>query len=93
MATITGIAGKQYPIGTQEYEERKYQYATSSYEGEKRMEPGLIIYPHNKGDIANCPQVRQIPENCRGNQDRRPPVQWGIIYFRTQHSARLEEDL
>jgi FAD binding domain len=52
MATITGVTGNQYPIGTKEYEQRKYQYATSSYEGEKRMEPQLIIYPTNKNDIA-----------------------------------------
>ncbi len=52
MATINGIVGAQYTSGTQEYERRKYQYATSSYEEEKRMEPKLIIYPHNKDDIA-----------------------------------------
>ena len=52
MATINGIVGAQYTSGTQEYERRKYQYATSTYEEEKRMEPKLIIYPHNKDDIA-----------------------------------------
>ena len=52
MATIKDITGAQYPIGTQEYEKRKYQYATSSYVTEKRMEPQLIISPNNKNDIA-----------------------------------------
>lgn len=52
MATIKDITGAQYPSGTEEYEERKYQYATSSYVNEKRMEPKLIIAPHNKNDIA-----------------------------------------
>lgn len=52
MATITGVTGKQYIRGTEEYEHRKYQYATSSYEKERRMDPQLIIYPTNKNDIA-----------------------------------------
>jgi FAD binding domain len=52
MATINGIIGTQYPMGTEEYEDRKYQYATSSYVTEKRMEPQLIISPNNKNDIA-----------------------------------------
>jgi FAD binding domain len=52
MATISGITGTQYPKGTDEYEKRKYQYATSSYETERGMEPALIIYPTNKNDIA-----------------------------------------
>ncbi|KAF7513592.1 hypothetical protein GJ744_008886 [Endocarpon pusillum] len=52
MATITGVTGNQYIRGTEEYEDRKYQYATSSYETERRMDPQLIIYPKNKNDIA-----------------------------------------
>jgi hypothetical protein len=52
MATITGITGNQYTIGTQEYEDNRYQYATSSYETENRMNPQLIIQPQNKNDIA-----------------------------------------
>ena len=52
MATITGITGNQYTIGTQEYENIRYQYATSSYETENRMSPQLIIQPQNKNDIA-----------------------------------------
>ncbi|KAI9781325.1 MAG: hypothetical protein M1816_002422 [Peltula sp. TS41687] len=52
MATVNGIAGVQYPRGSQEYERRKYQYATSSYVTERRMEPQLIIAPLNKNDIA-----------------------------------------
>lgn len=52
MATINGIVGTQYTPGTKEYEARRYQYATSSYETENRMEPKLIITPNNKDDIA-----------------------------------------
>jgi hypothetical protein len=52
MATINGITGAQYTKGSQEYEQRKYQYATSSYETEKRMDPALIVYPTSKNDIA-----------------------------------------
>jgi FAD binding domain len=52
MATISGITGTQYPKDTGEYEKRKYQYATSSYETERGMEPALIIYPTNENDIA-----------------------------------------
>lgn len=51
MATITGVTGNQYPKGSVEYEQRKYQYATSSYET-MRMEPQLIVYARNKEDIA-----------------------------------------
>src|SRR2546421_8563389 len=52
MATITGITGNQYTIGSPEYEDIRYQYATSSYETENRMNPQLIIQPQNKNDIA-----------------------------------------
>jgi hypothetical protein len=52
MATITGITGNQTLIGTKDYEEMRYQYATSSYTTESRMYPALIIQPHNKNDIA-----------------------------------------
>jgi hypothetical protein len=52
MATINGVTGYQCPKGAEEYEDCKYQYATSSYETENRMEPQLIIYPTNKNEIA-----------------------------------------
>jgi FAD/FMN-containing dehydrogenase len=52
MATITGITGNQTLIGTKDYEEMRYQYATSSYKTESRMYPALIIQPQNKNDIA-----------------------------------------
>lgn len=52
MATISGITGNQYIAGTQDYEAERYQYATSSYETEDRMNPQLIVQPKNKDDIA-----------------------------------------
>jgi hypothetical protein len=52
MATINGVTGSQYAKGAEGYEDHKYQYATSSYETENRMEPQLIIYPANKDEIA-----------------------------------------
>lgn len=52
MATINGLTGSQVARGSEDYEHRKYQYATSSYETEQRMEPQLIIYPKTKQDIA-----------------------------------------
>jgi hypothetical protein len=52
MATINGITGSQYAIGTEGYLDRSYQYATSSYEAEDRIRPDLIICPANKDEIA-----------------------------------------
>ncbi|KAK4692256.1 hypothetical protein P7C71_g4911, partial [Lecanoromycetidae sp. Uapishka_2] len=52
MATITGITGKQFPQGSHAYEDEKYQYASSSHEVDHNMNPGLIIQPQNKNDIA-----------------------------------------
>lgn len=52
MATITGVTGNQYPQGSKEYEQHKYQYATSSYQTDMHMEPQLIVYANNKDDIA-----------------------------------------
>lgn len=51
MATISGIAGAQIAEGSEDYDESRYQYATSSYP-EERMKPALIIYPTNKEEIA-----------------------------------------
>ena len=52
MTTVTGVTGDQYTIGTQEYENMKYQYATSSYETENRMNPQPIIQLQNRNNIA-----------------------------------------
>lgn len=52
MATINGVTGNQYTKGMTGYETHKYQYATSSYETENRIEPQLIVYPANKDEIA-----------------------------------------
>ncbi|KAH0557098.1 hypothetical protein GP486_005112 [Trichoglossum hirsutum] len=52
MATITGVTGSQFAIGTQQYEKIKYQYATSSHGSENHMNPQLIIQPQNKNDIV-----------------------------------------
>ncbi|KAH6680928.1 putative FAD-linked oxidoreductase [Halenospora varia] len=52
MATINGVTGNQYTKDTNGYEDAKYQYATSSYATEHRLEPELIVYPTNKNDIA-----------------------------------------
>jgi hypothetical protein len=51
MATIEGVTGKQFAIGTKEYPNWQYQYATTTYGVEHNMEPGLIIQPKNKQDI------------------------------------------
>ncbi|KAF2834333.1 FAD-binding domain-containing protein [Patellaria atrata CBS 101060] len=50
-ATIEGITGNQFPKGTQAYQNNKYQYASSTYELDHNMNPGLIIQPRNKADI------------------------------------------
>ncbi|KAL5351769.1 hypothetical protein ACLOAV_003630 [Pseudogymnoascus australis] len=52
MATIAGITGNQFIQGTQAYQNNKYQYASSSYEIDHNMNPGLIIQPENKNDIV-----------------------------------------
>jgi hypothetical protein len=52
MATINGVTGNQYTPNTNGYENAKYQYATSSYATEHRMEPELIVHPTSKNDIA-----------------------------------------
>ncbi|TAQ86743.1 hypothetical protein B7494_g4945 [Chlorociboria aeruginascens] len=52
MATINGVIGIQYTKESHGYEDAKYQYATSSYESEHRMDPELIIYPKDKNDIS-----------------------------------------
>ncbi|RDW73312.1 hypothetical protein BP6252_07219 [Coleophoma cylindrospora] len=52
MATINGITGSQIPQGVKDYTDHAYQYATSSYADEKRIDPALIVYPLNKEDIA-----------------------------------------
>ncbi len=52
MATIAGITGNQFPQGTQAYKDNKYQYASSSHEVDHNMNPGLIIQPKDKNDIA-----------------------------------------
>lgn len=52
MATIAGITGAQFTPGTNAYDSQKYQYASSSHEVDHHMNPGLIIQPRNKDDIA-----------------------------------------
>lgn len=52
MATITGISGAQFTPGTKSYDSQKYQYASSSHEADHHMNPGLIVQPRNKDDIA-----------------------------------------
>ena len=56
MATITGITGNQFLQGTQAYQNNKYQYASSTYEIDHNMNPGLIIQPKNKDDIIRALQ-------------------------------------
>ena len=51
METIAGITGKQFLPRTKAYTNTKYQYASSSYQKEHNMNPGLIIQPHSKQDI------------------------------------------
>ncbi|MCJ1459429.1 hypothetical protein MMC28_009807 [Mycoblastus sanguinarius] len=52
MATIAGITGNQFRQGTKAYENNKYQYASSSHEVDHNMNPGLIVQPQSKNDIA-----------------------------------------
>ncbi|KAF3918430.1 hypothetical protein ABW21_db0201218 [Orbilia brochopaga] len=52
MTTINNISGVQLLEGTDEYEKRYQQFATSTFESENRMRPALIVYPKNKDDIA-----------------------------------------
>lgn len=49
--TIPDIEGKQYIKSDEEYNKKKYQYATSSHTAENRMDPDNIIYPKNINDI------------------------------------------
>jgi FAD/FMN-containing dehydrogenase len=93
MATISGITGTQYPKVTGEYEKRKYQYATSSYETERGMEPALIIYPTNKNDIALALKYAKsqniaVAIRTGGHQYSGASSTQG-----SKHSTRLEEDL
>ena len=52
MATIAGITGLQFTQGTEAYDAVKYQYASSSHEVDHDMNPGLIVQPKNRDDIA-----------------------------------------
>lgn len=52
MATIAGVTGNQYLPGTEGYQDEKYQYASSSHEVDHNMNPGLIVQPRDKNDIA-----------------------------------------
>ncbi|KAI1774423.1 FAD-binding domain-containing protein [Hypoxylon cercidicola] len=52
MVTISGISGNQYVPGTKDYDEIKYQYATSTYGEERDLNPGLIVQPKTKEDIV-----------------------------------------
>ncbi len=52
MATIAGITGAQYLPGTPSFDLNKYQYATSTYGVERDLNPGLIVRPKTKEDIA-----------------------------------------
>ena len=51
---IANIAGVQIAAGTPDYDEFRYQYATSSYQDENRMNPALLIQPSSKEDIAGA---------------------------------------
>lgn len=51
MATIQGVTGKQFALGTKNYPDWQYQYATTTYGVDHDMEPGLIIQPKSKQDI------------------------------------------
>jgi len=56
MATINGVIGAQYTVDQPGYDDRKYQYATSSYGDEHKMKPALIVYPTSKADISKAIQ-------------------------------------
>ena len=51
MATITGLAGVQVLPGSADYDDHRYQYATSTYGDERDLSPALIVNPKNKDDI------------------------------------------
>lgn len=48
---IQGVTGDQYLPGTTNYDDWRYQYATSTHSYDHNMNPGLIIRPKTKGDI------------------------------------------
>ncbi|KAI1330965.1 hypothetical protein F5Y16DRAFT_408403 [Xylariaceae sp. FL0255] len=52
MATISGLTGAQYRPVDKDYDENRYQYATSTYGVERDLNPALIVTPLNKEDIA-----------------------------------------
>jgi hypothetical protein len=52
MATISGLTGTQFLPGTEAFDLNKYQYATSTYGVERDLNPGLIVKPKTKEDIA-----------------------------------------
>jgi len=56
MATINGVVGAQFTQNQDGYDDRKYQYATSSYGDEHQMKPALIVYPTSKEDISKAIQ-------------------------------------
>lgn len=51
MATISGLRGRQFTPLDEAYSQHAYQYATSSYQTEHDMNPGLIVLPQDKEDI------------------------------------------
>lgn len=52
VATITGVLGDQYVIGTPEHDTVRYQYATCSFEEKNRMSPQLIVQPKYKDNTV-----------------------------------------
>ena len=50
--TIPGVRGKVIARdGSQAYKDASYQYASSSYLNEYRMQPAVIIYAHDENDV------------------------------------------
>ncbi|KIJ29592.1 hypothetical protein M422DRAFT_268936 [Sphaerobolus stellatus SS14] len=56
MATIAGVTGNQFTPTNKDYLGWAYQYATSTYQDERDMNPGLIAQPKSKDDIKKVIQ-------------------------------------
>lgn len=51
---IPGFSGPQFTLGNVGYDDHTTQYASSTYQLEHNMQPGLVAYPKNKEDIKTA---------------------------------------
>ncbi|KAJ6486870.1 hypothetical protein C8R45DRAFT_828360 [Mycena sanguinolenta] len=64
MATILGVAGKQFLPTNKDYSEWQYQYATSTHGVDHDMNPGLIVQPRGKDDIKKVIQYARATKKA-----------------------------